>query len=101
MAQTKRKSGLAFHCHHDCLIEYVYDYNERVRFIKSDKPQEEQELRLRLFKLIPLRKLLPVIRKADAEWEKAYAEREPQLEKLHQKLCPDCPWDGKTIFSAK
>ena len=22
----------------------------------------------------------------------------PQIEALHKKLCPDCPWDGETIF---
>ncbi len=50
--------------------------------------------------------------KADAEWEKAYAERKkadaewkkaieaamPDFIKLHARLCPACPWDGKTIF---
>jgi len=45
--------GLAFHCHHDTLVEYVYDYEERVKVIKQTKPKDEQELRLRLFKMIP------------------------------------------------
>ncbi len=48
-----RKSGLAFHCHHDKLFEYCYDYDERVDFIKHHKPEGEQKLRLKLFKLIP------------------------------------------------
>ncbi|MBU0778290.1 hypothetical protein KKF82_08545, partial [Patescibacteria group bacterium] len=48
------RSGLAFHVHHDRLMEYCYDYDERVGYIKTGKPAEEQELRLRLFKLIPL-----------------------------------------------
>ena len=48
-----RKSGLAFHCHHDKLFEYCYDYDERVDFIKHHKPKVEQKLRLKLFKLIP------------------------------------------------
>ena len=45
------KSGLAFHCHHDVLYEWVYNFDERVKYIRQHK--EEQELRLRLFKLIP------------------------------------------------
>lgn len=24
---------------------------------------------------------------------------ETEMEKLHRELCPDCPWDGKTIFT--
>ena len=52
------------------------------------------------------------MRKAEAEWDKAEAEWdkardewvkardewEPYLTKLHTELCPQCPWDGRTIF---
>ena len=24
-----------------------------------------------------------------------------QLESLHRELCPECPWDGETIFTRK
>lgn len=47
------KSGLAFHVHHDKLFEFCTDYGERVKYIREEKPKSEQELRLRLFKLIP------------------------------------------------
>jgi hypothetical protein len=50
---TERKSGLAFHVHHDRLAEWCGDYDDRVKCIKETKPIEEQELRLHLFKLIP------------------------------------------------
>jgi len=153
------KSGLAFHCHHDALVEYVYDFDERVKVIKDHKPKEEQELRLRLFKLIP-NDLLPGL--GSPEWDahikawdahikardaydkardaydkardaydkawdaydkawdahdkardaydkvrdaydKARAEYtgkyKKEFESLHEKLCPDCPWDGSTIFT--
>ena len=80
------KSGLSIHCHHDSLMEYCYDYDERVAVIKRDKPENEQEMRLRLFKLLspgaiadlPVRlvKAYAEWEKADAEWEKADAERE-------------------------
>ena len=43
--------------------------------------------------------------KAYAEYDKAYAEfnkvlfkHKEELEKLHNEQCPNCPWDGKTIF---
>ena len=136
-----RKSGLAFHCHHDALIEYVYDYAGRVESIKLYKPKEEQELRLKLFQMIPLDRLpqkgLKAYDKAreayyktreayykaressdktreaydkareasdkaweasDKVWEAYYKANEKEIEKLHKELCPDCPWDGKTIF---
>ena len=106
------KSGFAFHCHPDVLCEYVYDYDARVRFIKEYKPKSEQKLRLKLFKLIP-DELMPgrdspdckaygkAWKAYDKAWEaydKNYGE---EIERLHAKLCPDCPWDGKTIFSVR
>ena len=159
------KSGIAFHCHHEELCEFVYDYDGWVNFIKTNKPEEERELRLRLFKLIP-DDLLPG--KESGEWEayekawkacdkardayekawkacdkardacekaweacdkardayekaweacdkagdayrtafeafkkawKAYKKAwGKQIVALHEELCPNCPWDGKTIF---
>ncbi len=165
-------SGLAFHCHHDTLVELVLDYNDRVDYIKRRKPVEEQELRLRLFKLIPEEKLpgktspegqafetargafekaREALEPAWEAYEKAWKAFEPawkafekareayetaskaykpareafgtaskayktaweayetaweayetafrtELETLHKELCPDCPWDGQTIF---
>ena len=35
---------------------------------------------------------------ACAKWSEAYAKCLPQIEALHKKEHPDCPWDGKTIF---
>jgi len=162
---TKKKiSGFAFHCHHDTLFEGVYDYDERVRVIKRNKPQKEQELRLKLFRMIPDNLVPSTLRKAweaygkageafDKAWEAFGKEREayckageaygkereayckageafdkageardkaweaygkaweaygkerkaclPEIEKLHKELCPDCPWNGKTIFPEK
>ncbi len=54
---SKINAGFAFHCHHDVLVEYVHDYDERANFIINHKPSHEQELRLRLFKMIPADKL--------------------------------------------
>ena len=41
------KSGVAFHCHHDRLVEFVTNYDERVAYIKQEKPPAERPLRLR------------------------------------------------------
>ena len=118
-ASVDKNSGFAFHCHHDVLAEYVTDYTERVAYIKRCKPKSEQELRLRLFRLIPEDRLPPEYIKARAEYDKAWAEADKawaevdkaraeyikaraeyatQLGALHRELCPNCPWDGKTIF---
>jgi len=69
--KVKIKSGLAFHCYHGVLVEYVYDYDKRVEAIKDTKPIEEQELRLRLFRLIPYNRLPKRGLKASNEAEKA------------------------------
>ena len=124
------KSGVTFHCHHGVLFEYCYDYDERVRYIKKHKPKDEQELRLRLFKMIPEDRLSQdglkaydkareayvkaweaydkareAYRKAREAYDKAqeaYIKKNSKaLNELHNELCPDCPWDGKTIFSKR
>ena len=38
---------------------------------------------------------------AGRAYDKARQAFEPELIKLHKELCPDCPWDGETIFSSK
>ena len=109
--KTFAKSGLAFHCHHDRLYEWVYDYDERVEYIKQHKLLEEQALRLRLFKLIPLDRIPGIdsqpweacdeAREACDEARKAYNEAWEaydeawgyKIVELHKELCPDCPWD--------
>ena len=86
------KKGLSIHCHHDILMEYCHDYDKRVQYIKTNKPKNEIEIRLKLFKLLskeavnalPKRlikadaerkKAYALWEKADVEWEKANAER--------------------------
>ena len=155
-------TGFAFHCHHNKLIDWAYDYQERVEWIRMIKPLEEQELRLRLFKMIPedalpktedyaacqttqlaykeARAAYDEANNAYYEADRAYGEaldvygkaldvyedardaykevhtayskvekgrnkafdtyiRSFDLDNLHQRLCPNCPWDGETIFS--
>ena len=72
-----RKSGLAFHYHHDILVEFCYDYNVRVESIKQDKPADEQEIRLRLLLVIPEDKVPKTgwasFHEAVADYDKAWA----------------------------
>jgi len=87
----KKNTGLAIHLHHNILLEYCYDYNERVQVIKDIKPINQQEIRLRLFKMLSKKaiKELPgvVIKasinlgeinedriKAHTEWNEAFDE---------------------------
>ena len=39
--------------------------------------------------------------KAAAKWHKALVVHWPAIERLHAKECPNCPFDGKTIFPNK
>ncbi len=123
-----KKSGFYRHVHHDVLVEWCYDYDARVDYIRKNKPAEEVELRLRLFQ--PVKGQLPQayaeVQKARVEAEKVYDEAcnardeaekvydeaweaRDEAEKvyaieitaLHKGECPDCPWDGETIFPVK
>ena len=109
-----------WHIHHDTLCEPLTDPLENLlSYIKSEKPEDEIETRLRLIK--------PVKGKLPEEWmdaRAAYVQAwkvrggrawaayvrawkvcdqagkvcKPQIEALHKIECPDCPWNGSTIF---
>ncbi len=73
---SDQQSGFAVHVHHDVLVEHCWDYQERVAAMRKDKPPYEQEVRLRLFRLLPpeaVEELPPVWRKAYAVWQEARA----------------------------
>ena len=116
----KQNEGLSVHCHDKILIEYCTDYNERVEYIKTDKPENEQEIRLRVFKLLSKEsiKALPknIIKayadweKANADWDKANADCEKanadknkayddweKKEEWHKKYCGCKEWNGKEL----
>ncbi len=40
-------------------------------------------------------------RNIDEIWEAYDKAYQQQLVALHVELCPNCPWDGETIFSGK
>src|SRR3990167_8897844 len=91
--------GLSIHCHHSILVEYCYDYQKRVEYIKKNKLQDEQEIRLRLFKILPQK----AIKEIPKVWQKAYVEW-PQKSKdaFHKKWCGCSNWKNGVInFSGK
>lgn len=99
------------------------DLDERREYIKTHKPPCEIERRLRLLK--PIAGSLPVgIIRAEEEFDLAWdayvansranptginiAQRKLELaiyaarhemDALHVQECPDCPWNGQTLFS--
>ena len=70
---TTHTPHLAWHLHHDVLIEMCSGCEERRAYIREDKPETEQPLRLRLFQSV-IGPLSAELDKARAEWDKALAE---------------------------
>ena len=127
------KPTLYWHIHHEILIEETTDIQERIDYIRANKPEKEIPLRLKLMTpVLHPEKLPSSFRKAREAYckaceaydkareayykageayykaweacEKALKARDkalkaPQIEKLHREEHPDCPWNGKTIFS--
>ena len=96
---------LAWHIHHEILVEVLTEpIEERLRYIDTEKakcePSWKIELRKRLLKPV-MGPLSEKIEKANQEWEKVLGEHQVEIEALHKVECPDCLWDGKTIFSEK
>jgi len=128
-----KKSGFYWHVHHDELLEWCYDAEERIDFIKNRKPAHEIETRLTWFQ--PVKGKLPdaVIDAGEAHnkayeeacdkayeeasdkarvaynkaseaylkthgaYRKALSDHKDEIEALHAKEQPGCPWDGETL----
>ena len=115
-----KNKGWTWLCHHRLLLEYCYDFEGRVRFIKKYKPLEEQPIRLAAFRFVK-GKLPDKLAKAWADYRKAYAvyrknkatyleadaayrqmnaaleECYPEILALFRKECPDTVWVNKTL----
>ena len=128
----KNPKGLFWHVHHDVLCEWSNNIEERIDYIKKNKPEGEIETRLRLLKAVK-GKLPEEFYKANKAWYKAWDEANKarnkarnkenkawyeankardkaykarnkyknEIEALHKNECPDCPWNGRTIFPKK
>ena len=88
MKTEKIISGMYFHCHHDVLCEWVYDYQERVDYIKREKPKKEIKTRLRLFKKVKgkLPKKFVEAEKKCVEAEKKYVEAWKKYDEAKEKI---------------
>ena len=104
------KTGWAIHCHHNRLVEFCYDYNERVEYIKNYKPKNEVELRLKLFRLLPIDALndIPAAwQEAYAKWQEVYAKWQEAYAKWQevyakwQEVYAKWPLELKNAFHAK
>ena len=122
--------SMTFHVHHNQLFEWCYDYRLRRNVIRQDKDKTEQPLRLKLIQIVPSKKLPRSLRPLEAHTRKAMwiwtnflnnnvswgeaeiaykaaaaewktPEAQTAVETLHRKLCKNCPWNGKTIFTRK
>ena len=87
MKKQNKKSGMYWHCHHDKLCEYVWDYAERVNYIKNNKPENEIKTRLRLFKKVKgkLPKEFVEAREKYVEAGEKYVEAEKKLVEAGKK----------------
>ena len=112
---------LGGHFHHDALFELVdsSELEKRIKDIKLFKPLNEQPLRLKLITLVPDDKIpgidspewlvskqtkqvsLQAWRASEQTWQAYITKYAVELKALHKELCPDCPWDGNTIFTRK
>ena len=120
--KMKTKKGFYWHVYHDKLIDWCYDYQERVNYIKIEKPKNEIKTRLRLFKKVKAKLPKELVEagkkyieagkkcieagKKYGEAGKKYCEAEKeydeaivklQLEKLHEKECGCSEWNGEEL----
>jgi tetratricopeptide (TPR) repeat protein len=66
-------AGFYWHLHHEFLVEWCYDYDERADYVRNHKPSNERETRLTWF--TPVIGVLPEpVNKAAAEYDKAMAD---------------------------
>ena len=118
-----------WHIHHEILVELLTEpLKNRIAYIKRNKPKGEIKLRLRLLRPVKGKLSKEVVKadqardkayqardKAYQAWDKAYQawdkadqarvkaieKHKDEIEALHKKECPKCPWNGKTIFPRK
>ena len=115
------KVKFAWHVHHNQLAEVlIRPMTKRRAYIKSEKRAGEVATRLRLFHSVKGQLPTPLVGAAEAyiaenqivikkgwsprlletrrEYKQQLLRYGKALEKLHAEECPNCPWDGRTIF---
>lgn len=123
--KTKIVKGMFWHVHHNKLCEWCYNEQERIDYIKKEKPKEEVESRLKLLKKLKGKlpeefieawkksneawkkykeareKAIEAREKANEAWEKfdeAWEKYKPKIESLHKKECGCKYWNGKKLI---
>jgi len=106
---TGPTKGLFTLLHHEGpLLEWSDDVMKRVKYINEQKPEYERAIRLRHIVFFPEKLRGKKMWKADAEWKKAYAERQKadaewkkadadKILTYLKKHVKDCKWDGSTL----
>jgi len=134
--------GFCWLCHHNKLVEWCYDIQGRIGYIKERKPIHEQEIRLTWFQpvkgklldaVVEAREIYDKARKAHYKawvvynkarkaygkvwvaycktgkayyktqkaYDKTLADHKEEIEVLHVKEQPDCPWNGERLILPK
>ena len=101
----KMTKKYVLHYHHDILFEPLEGtLEDRIKYIKENKPKEERATRLRLIRLLTDEEMKSMPLEA---WEKAREAWEavlnsPSIQIWHKKICvSDCPWSGMSIFPSE
>ena len=117
-----------WHIHHKELLGFSSNIQERIDYIKQEKSPGEIPLRLKLLKEVKGELPEEVVRawvaytrarvaytRARVAYTRARGvytrargvyiatldKHKTEIEALHAQECPNCPWDGKTIFPEK
>jgi len=102
--EEQRAIGSWWWCiHHESHLEPLTEPIEnRVKFIRENKP--ENEIETRLLNMAPVLhpdRIPERVKAAWAEYNKALAECGPELMALHREEYPDTTWNGKSIFGGE
>jgi hypothetical protein len=92
---TSQKSGMFWHIHHDRLVEWSDNIDERIDYIKKEKPSNEVEIHLRLMKRVngklpdefvnAVKARNKAIKARDKAWNKAIKARNKAWYKTRDK----------------
>ena len=119
------RKGWYWHQFHDGLVSWCGSYWDRRDEIRTCKPENEIETRLRFFRRVKgkvpailavaaktyteagrayagcpessIGSCLVDFQKAEMDYKNAVRSCANEIEALHAKECPDCPWDGKQL----
>ncbi|HDY67356.1 MAG TPA: hypothetical protein ENH85_06180 [Candidatus Scalindua sp.] len=128
MMNDKADLQMVWHAYHAGSLCQLVNLGDRKAEIERIKPQHELPIRRRLIKPVVGQLPIIFVKACQAAWEVREATQEAgeaweaqeaareatqeviqerkavyrkykvEIEQLHAQECPDCPWDGETIF---